>query len=272
MAQPDGVSPVPPSDALAVHHVGVKLPKFLDFDPELWLLQCDSAFATARITSEATRYHHAVAALDPEVIRKVRSYIKNPHVSSEYSSLKIALLNATRKPQPERVRALIDCTLGDSRPSDLLNSMKTAWPDDSTSSSQFLRELFLQKLPASLQPGLASASSLTLDELAERANIEVASFRLLNPMSSAPGVVSLVCAHPGCEPESPNHNVSESHPVLESYHSRHRGRFNRGNGRAAHHPNSNLCFYHQRFGAKARKCNPGCQFVPSGNASDARRQ
>lgn len=268
MATPDGHSPIDglPTTA-AIHHVGIKLPKFMAFDPELWFLQCDSAFATARITAEATRYHHAVSVLEPEIIRKVRAYIKNPQINSEYSSFKTALLKATLKPQPERVQELVTCVLGDSRPSDLLATMQTIWPDDNSTPSNFLRELFLRKLPAPLQPGLASATSLSLLELAERADTEVASFRLATNNAHSSGIVGLVSAHPSfaTEPSEPL-DGSEVHPVLATYHHPRRGNRPRPVNRKP--LNSTLCFYHQRFGPAAKKCQPGCQFQPPSTGND----
>ena len=50
-----------------VSTVNLKIPPFYIQDPALWFLQVESQFITQRVTSERSRFHHVVGALQPEM-------------------------------------------------------------------------------------------------------------------------------------------------------------------------------------------------------------
>jgi hypothetical protein len=113
----------------ATNAVSARLPRFLDFNPELWFAQCEAVFELSRITAERTKFNHCVSCLEPEVLRKVQAVIRAPDPDAPYSSFKEALLRATTKSLPQRVQEVMDLRLGDRRPSDLLHLMEESWPE-----------------------------------------------------------------------------------------------------------------------------------------------
>lgn len=165
--------------AATISTVRVRLPKFLDFNPELWFAQCEAVFDLSRVTAEKTKFNHCIAGLEPEVLRKVQAFIRNPDDNLPYTKFKEGLLRATVKPVPQRLQEVMDLRLGDRRPSDLLHLMEESWPEADPNNSLVFKQLFLQKLPPCLQPALAS-SELNLADLALLADSQVASLRNLN--------------------------------------------------------------------------------------------
>ena len=116
----------------------------------------------------------------------------------------------------------------------------------------FLRELFLQRLPANIRMVLASTPDMsTLKELAQLADkiIEVA----------APTTVAAV--HTSADVEQLRTEVSQLTDMVKSLT---KSKSSRGRSPSPHpQSSSTLCWYHERFGNNARKCRPPCS--KSGN-------
>ncbi|TRY75050.1 hypothetical protein TCAL_16808 [Tigriopus californicus] len=180
-----------------VSTVAVRLPQFLDFNPELWFAQCEAAFELSRVTSKKTKFNHCLAVLEPDVLQKVQSCIRSPDPTNPYEYFKTSLLRATTKPVPQRVQDVMGMRLGDRRPSEPLHIMLEAWPEDNPDESAVSRQLFLQKLPASLQLGLSAVPGL-IDDLALLADTQVATLRNLGAQAGhLASAVSLLCS--ACE-------------------------------------------------------------------------
>ncbi|TRY80575.1 hypothetical protein TCAL_15461, partial [Tigriopus californicus] len=159
----------------------------LDINPELWFAQCEAAFELSNVTSEKTKFNHCLAVLEPDVLRKVQSCIHSPDPTNPYEYFKTSLLRATTKPVPQRVQDVMDMRLGDRRP----------LAEDNPDESAVFRQLFLQKLPASLQPGLSSVPGL-MDDMALLADTQVATLRNLGAQAGhLAGAVSQRCS--ACE-------------------------------------------------------------------------
>uniref|UniRef100_A0ABD2X807 DUF7041 domain-containing protein n=1 Tax=Trichogramma kaykai TaxID=54128 RepID=A0ABD2X807_9HYME len=63
---------VPPRGVGAVSNC--RLPPFWRTGPELWFFQIESQFQVHNVTSDATKYHLVVAALDTSIIRSRRHW------------------------------------------------------------------------------------------------------------------------------------------------------------------------------------------------------
>ena len=167
--------------------------------------------------------------------------------------------------QQKLQRLLNELELGDSKPSQLLRRMRQLWCGGGTDDA-ILRELFLQRLPGNVRMVLApSASSITLDNLAEMADRIM---ELSTPSIAAihaPSVSSL------SEIDSLRAEVRQLKELVQSLslYSRSRDPRHRSPTPArqrspspAHHTpvsdDSTICWYHQRFGNAATKCRPPC--------------
>ncbi|XP_064488359.1 uncharacterized protein LOC135400457 [Ornithodoros turicata] len=278
-----------------VAHVGIRLPPFWSRSPFIWFQQVEAQFLLAGITSQITRYRHLLASLPPEIAMDVADIIANPPAQNPYDHLKSSILQRTTISERTRLQQLLHSEeLGDRRPSQLLRAMQVLLADRAASlDDDLLRELFLSRLPSSVQMVLATATALPLAQLAQLADkvTEVAS------PSTPIAAVSESCRFPNprCQPPvsaAPStfaeelssmradiNRLSDTVAALQFRDNRSRSpsrsgrfrRFRRSPRRYSHrsvspadNQNPPPCWYHERFGQAAMRCTHPCGW--SGNA------
>ena len=158
-------------------------------------------FTTRSIASHSQKTHfdYVVSSLSLEFATEVRNLLLKPPSKNQYDVLKTQLIKRMAASKQRKLQQLISGEeLGDRKPTQLLRCMQQLLCDklgSTTDTNSFLRELFLQRLPASVRIVLASADpSTTIDKLAEMANkvMEVAA-----PITPNVSAVSHVTAdHP----------------------------------------------------------------------------
>lgn len=184
-------SPAPSDErsTASIHHYAVRLPPFWTHNPVVWFLQVESQFALAGITTQLTQFRHVVSVLPQEVAAQLVDILAAPPATNPYDALKSAVLERTTASERKRFQELLSAEdLGDRRPTELLRHMNSLLGERAASFDQsLLKQLFLQRLPATAQMILASASTLQLQQLAELADkiIEV-SPQSISAMPSAP--------------------------------------------------------------------------------------
>ena len=256
----------PPPPALAAPAsataVSLKLPIFWPADPLVWFAQVDAQFSTRGVTAEKTKFDYVVASLSPEYAQEVRDLILKPPSSNPYAALKDALVQRTAASEQRRLQQLFNAEeLGDRKPTQLLRRMQQLLGDKASSTdASFLRELFLQRLPPNVRMVLASSDTTDLEKLAQLADkiVEVAT----------PVQISTVSHSPDSEISLLRNEIAELKRMIVS--SRHTNRIrprssSRGRSSRSTTPQrttttdaDSLCWYHQRFGDQARKCQPPC--------------
>ena len=253
----------PASAAIAT--VNVKLPPFWPADPEVWFAQVEAHFTTKKLNSQKTRFDYVIASLSPEVATEVRDLILKPPEINPYDTLKKELIKKTAPPEQSRLQKLFRLEeLGDRKPTQLLRQMQQLLGDRAgTLDSTFLKELFLQRLPANIRMVLATApAASTLEELAELADrvAEVATpvmAAVTNPQTS--------------EVEQLRAEVAKLRVSLQSLTSEKSGTSSGGRrlrspGPPQKQPNNDtICWYHRRFGDAATKCTPPCSMAQQEN-------
>ncbi|XP_068626212.1 uncharacterized protein [Battus philenor] len=152
-----------------LNRVAVKVPPFYAAKPKLWFATLESQFVLANITSDATKYHHAVSQLEPQYAEIVENIVEGPAATNKYETLKNELIKRLSASRERQVQQLLHHEeLGDSKPSQFLRRLKSlagsGVPDD------LLRTLWASRLPSSVQPIIASQAKMTLDEVAELAD------------------------------------------------------------------------------------------------------
>lgn len=267
------------SSASRLSAVSVKLPPYWPADPALWFAHIESQFATRGIVSQLTKFHHVVSALSPNEAAEVRDIIMTPPTSGPYDRLKEELVRRTTASEQRRLQQLITSEeLGDRKPSQLLRRMQQLLGDRATSlDASIVRELFLQRLPSNVRMILTSSVDIPLDALAQLADkiMDNMSLPISTPALSAVSNEQSELTKLRADLEKLTDLVTAS---LQNPRSRSPSpartrnwsqRFRRRRSRSRpSNLDSNLCWYHDTFGDRARKCTPPCSFAGNGPANN----
>ncbi|XP_071956322.1 uncharacterized protein [Antedon mediterranea] len=278
---------VPAPDAATVNRpissVALKLPPYWPNDPILWFTQVEAQFTTRGITVDATKYAYLVGSLQPEIAQEVRDLLLNPPTDNRYVNLKDTLIRRTTDSDQQRLCQLLTAEeLGDRKPSQLYRRMLQLLGDRPLESS-IMKQLFLSRLPTNVQLILAA----TKDEL-DLGSLTSLADKIIEVSVTATAPTSVSAVHTDNTPSlsatlenlqkqiqqlSTQVNSLQSDRRHNRYQSRSTSRHrNRSSGRhsspaqpnstnrSAQHSNNTpqLCWYHEKFGVNARKCNPPC--------------
>ncbi|ENN74384.1 hypothetical protein YQE_09024, partial [Dendroctonus ponderosae] len=224
--------------------VSVRIPPLWGKNIRIWQMQVEAQFSNSNIVQEKTKFNHILAALESDVAEMISDFIFQLQSSQPYTDL-------MRQSDGRKVNKLLtELDLGDRKPSHLLREMKVlagtqVQPD-------FLRAMFLQRLPNNVRAILATSSD-SLDNIASMANKIM---ELSTPSYSTQAVVST--------PTPPHDNdrisrletqVAQLCSTINSVKPR-----TRSSSRSTHQPTQldvssfDFCWSHIKYGRKARKC------------------
>ncbi|XP_064459333.1 uncharacterized protein LOC135369745 [Ornithodoros turicata] len=132
----------------------------------------ESQFALAGITQRATKFHHVVSNLPPEIAVEVMYVFTTPLSTAPYGILRKAITDRTMASEREHLRQLSAAEeLGARRPSQLLRLMNRLLGTRlRTFDNVLLKELFLTRLPPQARMVLAALPNTTLEALADVAD------------------------------------------------------------------------------------------------------
>ena len=263
----------------SIHSVNLRIPEYYPDDPECWLAQLEAQFDINRINSQLTRYRYLVGALPRTLTPELRDLIVKIPLDKPYDTLKAAILQRTAPSETSQLETLLTGLRLEGRtPSQLLRHMRqlagTTLTDD-----KLLKHIWLKRLPESIATVLsAHANTSSLADLAASADkiheyvnhtTAVATVTPVPQVSQIPQPSELDLLNKKLQilqlevqklqqpRSSPPHRYRSS---IKPSISRPRST-SRSSSR-----DRSLCFYHNRFGDKARKCEHPCSFSkPSGN-------
>ncbi|XP_071445433.1 uncharacterized protein [Hetaerina americana] len=252
---------------VSVNRVALKLPAFWPDRPALWFAQLEIQFSLAGITRDATKFMYAVSQLDSRYAVEVEDVITNPPLTDKYAKLKAEILLRLSASQETRIRQLLEHEeIGDRKPSQFLRHLRTL--AGSSVTDDFLRSLWLGRLPSSHQTILATQAGVELNSVAQLAD-------KIHEVSHQPRVASTAMA-PDVEAvtrrvDELTRQVSSLTKSLAEGNSRSRPTSRRSNSRgrgrsASRHPT--WCWYHDRFGPKATKCREPCTYDAENSGGD----
>jgi hypothetical protein len=241
--------------AAAVGNVAVRLPEFWVEDPEFWFLQADAVFDTSRIVRSLTKYNYCLAKMPANVAATVKELARRVaagDVPGPYEELRAKLLGSFQKSPWQLGFELLDLgDLGDRRPSVLMDAMLALLPPGCTPDYIFLC-LFLRRLPADMRDQLAA------QDIVDPAAMALAANRIFDARQQPGyGPVSAVGHGPRGRSASPRERP------------RRPAQGRTGNRQQTPGPAGSLCYYHERFGNKAHRCEKPCSW--SGNPPAAAR-
>ena len=157
----------PPTSVAAI---ATQLPPFLPADVEVWFIQVEAQFSKRSITTSKTKYEEIICALPMEYATDVRDLLVDPPEENSYKKLKEKLISCIADSECQKIWQLLTTEeLGDCKPTQLLCKMQQLLGEKTPIDNSFLRELFLQRLPAKVQMILASVDDMNISKLAKMA-------------------------------------------------------------------------------------------------------
>lgn len=246
----------------SVNAIIVPFAPFREGNPKAWFAQLESTFALRKISSQFTRYHYVVAALPSVVLEEVEDILGSPDSDKPYDHLKEAVIKRVGLSDRQRIAQLLSETeLGDRKPSQLLRTMQRL-AGNTQLEEAFLKEMWLQRLPRDMQNILSANPLATLAQSADTADRiwETYGKQVFQVTTQSQDALS-VLSERVTDLTQQFHVFSMSLP-----RSRSRSRsLPRSRPRESHVPMANVdpnhCWYHQRFGVRARTCRSPCSFT-----------
>jgi hypothetical protein len=265
---------------LEVSRVGVRVPPFYPDKPALWFTQLESQFVLANITTEATKFHYALAQLDSATASIVEDIITAPAAADKYHQLKTELIKRLSVSREKKIHQLLtNEELGGRKPTQFLRHLKSL--AGAGVPEEFMRSIWTSRLPTSTQTIIASQLKLPLDEVAELAD----RIHDVVPLQPQIAVASMAAASAASAPHSLSQEVAALSQQMQTLMlkvdrmSRQHGRSKtprrqsgRGRSSSARRSNSNYrkfptCWYHHKFGDKATRCVQPCDFAGNGRGN-----
>ena len=145
------------------------VPDFASTHPETWFLIYEVELRNRRVSDDLDKFYQLIPRLPVSLVHTLQPIIHNPPKENAYDALKAAILGELAPNLRDRLDGLFkSLRLGDQKPSLLLREMRTAAGPGGVS-DELLRELWLARLPESLQVILASTPEQSLDGMASSA-------------------------------------------------------------------------------------------------------
>lgn len=263
----EALVPPPTVEATATSTVKAQLPSFYKGDPEFFFLQAETVFELYNVRDSVKKFRFVVAQLDRDAGREVIDLIRTPPEHQPYETLRARLMATYGESDNLRIRRLLeDQRLGDRKPSQFLRELRSL--GGSAVSDDLLRSIWLRALPDRFQAALAATDQGDLTILSTVADriAEIYEPRINEVSAVAPA------RNQGYESRllTAIEQLTSRVAALET------GRTSAGHSRAGPRPptprsrsksrDRSLCYYHNRFGARATKCRPPCEWKKrSGN-------
>ncbi|XP_014215280.1 uncharacterized protein LOC106644346 [Copidosoma floridanum] len=244
------------------------LQRFWRDEPELWFMQAEEIFSANKVTDDALKYGAVYSALDKETLRDLVDLLKNKPETDRYDFLKASLMKRLAESKEVALRRLLtNVELGDSTPSQLWRKMKALAGE---ADDGLVKALWLSKLPCHTQTLLQAFKSATtpVEELTEAADSLVSSAVQINAVSSNDAIArqlqqsnvlmsQMLTAIKACLPRTNNNNNNNnSNAGRRNNRARSRSR----SRTRQQEVNKDYCWYHNKFGSKARSCQAPCSF------------
>ena len=217
-----------------VNTVAIKPPKFLETSVSGWFAIVEAQFHLRRVTNDNTKFYSIIAALPAEVVSRLPSNVLDASRST-YDDLKQKVIGIYEKTKPEMLDKLMQTTTMTGRPSIYLQElMSTA--EKIGVGEDIVRHKFIQALPSSISPVIASQGDLDLSRLGKLAD------ELLPYLSKS--VMSVPQQQQKHGNSSPINKSSVPRGVIP-FKSNQRPK---------------VCRSHIYFGNSAKYCKPWCQW------------
>lgn len=240
----------------------VKLPQFSTTAVSTWFLRAECQFRLRNITSSQTKADYILEALTEQAFERIAPWLEQQADTLDYDALKRHLLSKytlTSSARAEKALDLMNTPLGDLTATWAYEELKAiiTLPDRDSKGKpkeiSLLREIWLRRLPPTVRAALTDTDVEDVTILLDKADA------LLDAAKAS----TRSAQHIGVARDQDVDKVMEEEVPID-------GAFNQRRIPARDYKSWNrqdqyLCFYHKRFGAKARKCVTGCNWKTSKN-------
>ena len=228
-----------PGDAAAVNAAAVKLPPLTLKNPSLWFRRAEAKFRLAGITSQTTMADYTLNALSEDALERLEMWLDRQDTKLAYKDLKQYVMKRfsySVSERAQRILRLADHPLGDMTVQEAWDEIDSlaklpAEEDKPSKRVDLEREILLQRLPPHIRQALPDADSVEIQDLITQADKLLISHKassVLNAHVHDVETDAITSKHP-----------KEPRPQRKSQ-------------------DTDLCYYHSRFGDKAFKCCAGC--------------
>jgi hypothetical protein len=237
----------------------VTLPPFWPNDPAAWFQHIEAEFIITRVPlTSYLCYLHVIRALPPDVVTAIRDV--NAHITAEsinaYDAVKQALLQRFTTSELQLCFQLLDAPpLGYRNIAAHYSQLRSLIP---TNGDVLFNAIFWRTLPAHISTALADRAELPSAELA------AAAAQMQHTVAAQAAVAAATPLPPSPPPSvnaaptqryshSPGRSAASRGCQATPYRRRSNSRdYRRSPARSA---SRRLCWYHQKFGRQARRCD-----------------
>lgn len=252
-----------------------RIPPFWRDQPRLWFAQFETTIAASKLSSE-NKFSLVVAQLEKTDVEQISDIIMSTQSGKRYEDLKQRLLSVYEESDSVQLHKLLnDMDLGDQRPTQLLRRMRVLARDRISDAT--LQILWMRNLPPATRAVVAVKEDSSLESLAVMADKIHEQAREIDSICACQQEkhTTPVQSH---DTESNLHQLVEALTQevaairMERNNTRTRPPFrhNRTFDSRAHghrwtgsyndtNKQADMCYFHAKFGSKARKCQPPCK-------------
>ncbi|XP_039954165.1 uncharacterized protein LOC126755716 [Bactrocera neohumeralis] len=214
------------------------------------MAQVESQFIAASITSDKTKYHTVVAAIESNVLAQISDIILNSPNSELYTTLKNRIITQSADSEQKRVKKLLqEQELGDMRPSQLLREMRSL--AGSEINDNILKSIWMSRLPSNMRL-IISISNEPLEVALLANNIcEVSGTPHIHVVETP----NTAIANQSSIEQQLAEITKEIASIKANINRRSRSR---SKSRPQNNNSNGLCWYHHKFGNDGKKCRSPC--------------
>ena len=156
----------PEQQSMNINQVNIRAPEFMESAVASWFEILDAQFHLRNITTQTTKFYHIVASLPANVVQRLPPAVLR---SQNYDELRQSVISSYERSKPEMLDKLMQTRSMTGRPSVYMHEMLSI-AERIGISDDIVRHKFIQALPPSLAPVIATQKDLTPTQLGSLAD------------------------------------------------------------------------------------------------------
>ncbi|KOX79334.1 hypothetical protein WN51_09136 [Melipona quadrifasciata] len=242
---------------------------------KIWFIQAEACMNVANVTNDTIKFYYIISQLDADILFLVKDIVDAPPATDKYPTIKNRLLQLFSQDIEPKVLRLLKCRRGNEKPSHFLHRLKSLArkkiPDI------ILKVIFLEQVPEALRYILLVDKNADLAELGSIAD-EIISFELSINKAIYTRDVAIKEYHMTAICQTLSYQITqlasklaqlklEYTQQLSERQRKHRLKPQRNKHVPAQpdsestEQNSELCYYHRRYGEQAHRCAIPCTWL-----------